>query len=205
MVYHSAVGSDEELLDAWRAGDRDAGDQLISRYFDPVCRFFRAKLGDDVQDLVQRTFVDLLEAREQVRSASFRSWLFTVARNRLFDHLRQGLRRPVEDLPSRSIADLATGASERMARVESESLVVRAMRRLPLDAQIALELAYWEELSGAEIAAVLEISEHTVRSRLSRARVRLREHVQALAAAPAEASATLSGLDARFAGRDGPG
>jgi RNA polymerase sigma factor (sigma-70 family) len=192
------VRSDDALLHAWRAGDRDAGDELVQRHFDAVCRFFRSKLGDDVEDLIQRTFLDLLEDRDRIRSSTVRAWLFTVARHRLFDELRGRLRRPVDELPSCSIADLRTGASGRLARAQTEDLVGEAMKRLPLDAQIALELAYWEELSGAEIAAVLDISPHTVRSRLARARVQLREHVQALAEGPAQAEATLAGLRTRL-------
>ena len=41
---------DLELLEAWRAGDRAAGQRLIGRYFDSIARFFRSKLGDDVED-----------------------------------------------------------------------------------------------------------------------------------------------------------
>lgn len=47
-----AVATDHELLDAWCAGDREAGDALIRRHFEAVCRFFRGKLGDDIEDLV---------------------------------------------------------------------------------------------------------------------------------------------------------
>ena len=168
------MSDDDELLAAWRAGDRVAGDALIGRWFDPICRFFRSKLGDDVEDLIQRTFLDCLESRERLREASFRSFLFAVARNRLFDELRRGLRRPVDMLGTISIADLRSTPSLRVARAQSADGIVQAMQALPLDLQMTLELAYWEGLSGPEIAAVLGVSEHTVRSRLSRARALLR-------------------------------
>jgi RNA polymerase sigma-70 factor (ECF subfamily) len=172
------MAADDELLAAWRAGDRSAGDELIARWFDPVCRFFRSKLGDDVQDLIQRTFLDCLESRDRLRSSSFRSFLFAIARNRLFDELRREIRQPVDQLGTISIAELRTRPSDRIARSEARDAVVRAMQTLPLDLQITLELAYWEELAGAEIAEVLGISEHTVRSRLSRARALLRSRVE---------------------------
>ena len=75
------------------------------------------------------------------------------------------------------------------------------MRELPVDFQIALELAYWEGLKGAEIASVLEINEHTVRSRLSRGRKLLRERVEAIATV-AELATTLASIDARIATGD---
>jgi RNA polymerase sigma factor (sigma-70 family) len=190
--------SDDALLQAWRAGDRNAGQQLIERHFDAVCRFFRSKLGDDVDDLIQRTFLDCLERAHEIRTPTFRSYLFAVARNRLFDHLRRGFRQPVDALGSQSITDLQTRASGAIARAQARELVTRALQALPVDFQITLELAYWEELSGAEIAAALGVSEHTVRSRLSRGRKMLRAQVERLAAAPQEAARTLSRLDRRL-------
>ena len=171
------VADDDELLIAWRDGDRGAGDALVARWFEPVCRFFRSKLGDDVEDLIQRTFLDCLESRDRVRSTSFRSFLFAVARNRLFDELRRDLRKPVDQLGTISIAELRTRPSERIARSQDRDAVIRAMQTLPLDMQITLELAYWEDLGGSEIAAALGISEHTVRSRLSRARGLVRDEL----------------------------
>jgi RNA polymerase sigma-70 factor (ECF subfamily) len=190
--------TDEELLAAWQGGDRGAGDALIDRHFDPLCRFFRSKLGDDVDDLIQRTFLDCVERRLEIRQPTFRSYLFAVARNRLFDHLRRGLRRPVDALGSQSIADLRTLASGRIAQGQSRQLVVRALQALPMDFQITLELAYWEELPGAEIAGVLGVSEHTVRSRLFRGRQMLRTQIERLADTPAEATATLQALPRRL-------
>ena len=63
----------------------------------------------------------------------------------------------------------------------SGALLARALRSIPLDLQVALELHYWEELSGPELAAVLEIPEGTVRSRLRRGRELLAERLQAFA------------------------
>ena len=192
------MSSDTELLSAWRDGDRDAGDELLRRYFDAVCRFFRGKLGDDVEDLIQRTFLDCVESRDRVREDGFRAYLFTVARNRLFDHLRAAQRRPERvDISLRSVEDLGTSPSTKLARTEHERLLIRALRSIPLDYQIALELAYWEQLSGREIAVVLGIAENTVRSRMSRAREALRAKLEQLAASPELGDATLQSFDAR--------
>ena len=189
---------DLDLLTAWRQGDRKAGDALIRRHFDAVCRFFRTKLGDDIEDLIQRTFLDLLEASAPVDN--LRATLFTIARRRLIDHLRARYQAgPVEGLTSISVADLGTSPSGVVARSEEERLLAEALRRISLDHQIALELAYWEDLSGPEIARVLGISEHTVRSRLARAHDALREAVAAVAGSPALGRSTLDAFDARVA------
>jgi RNA polymerase sigma-70 factor (ECF subfamily) len=181
---------DGELLRAWRAGDRAAGDALISAHFASVCRFFRTKLGDDVEDLIQQTFLDLLAASSPVTSV--RAMLFTIARRRLLDHLRTRYQREeIELVTSVSVADLGTSPRTAVARSEQQRLLHEALRQVPLDHRIALELAYWEDLSGPEIAEILSIPEHTVRSRLARARQALRDQITALDRTPDGAAAGL--------------
>ena len=174
--------TDRKLLDAWCAGDKDAGDALIRRHFDSVCRFFRGKLGDDVEDLIQRT-LQICTARRAALSpeGTFRGYLFGIARNLLMDHLRTRYRRgPHEDISTQSLADLRTSPSAAVARNEREALIREALRWVSLEQRMLLELAHWEGLSGREIAEALAIEEHTVRSRLSRARAALREQVERL-------------------------
>ena len=69
------------------------------------------------------------------------------------------------------------------------------MRRIPVDCQVVLELLYWEELTTVEMAAVLEIPEGTVKSRLRRGRALLREAIEALASSPDLAGSTLLGIE----------
>lgn len=185
------MASDLELLDQWRGGNRDAADELVARYFDPICRFFRSKLGDDVDDLIQRTFLDCLAAHERFRGdGSFRSYLFSIAHHRLYDHLRSARRAPAqEDIGRLSVRDLGTTPSRAAARAQESELVRLAMDELALDHRIVLELAYWEEMKGPEIAVALGIGANTVRSRLSRARTALGEAVDRLATTEAARNA----------------
>lgn len=191
--------TDEELLVAWRNGDRDAGDDLLSRYFDAVYRFFRSKIKEGVEDLVQRTFLDCVEARDRVEGTTFRGYLFRVARNRLVDHLRRGMRMsPHVDITDQPLVSLDTTPSQIVARNQDEHYLLEAMRRLPLDLQITLELCYWEDLTGREIAEALAIPSNTVRSRLVRARAKLKSELEVLTASPALAQSTLRALDERI-------
>jgi RNA polymerase sigma-70 factor (ECF subfamily) len=166
------LGTDLELLEAWRAGDKVAGDALVSRYWEPVARFFRHKLGDDGVELISQTFLACVETAAPIEH--LRAFLFTVARRRLADHLRVRARRPALDFAVSSLADLGTGLETALGRKQRAALLQRALQRIPLDDQVALELAYVEGLSTRELAAVLEINENTVRSRLARAREKLR-------------------------------
>lgn len=171
------MDSDEDLLAAWREGDAQAGDVLVQRHFAGLHRFFRTKLGDEVDDLVQQSLLHCVESRDRVTHGEFRAYLFGIARHRLYDHLRA--RRHV-DVDQMSIADCGTSPSQKVARNQQEQLLLLAMREIPISAQIVLELSYWEHMSGKEIAKVLDVSEHTVRSRLARARAALREKLTSI-------------------------
>jgi RNA polymerase sigma-70 factor (ECF subfamily) len=167
------VRADLDLLAGWRAGDTAAGDELVARYWPSVSRFFRSKVGDDGADLISQTFLALLESAGPIDN--LKAYLFTVARRRLADHFRAQSR--TVDLSVSSVIDLATGPATELSRRRKADLVRDGLQRIPIDDQIALELAYVEGLSTREIAGVLDINENTVRSRLSRARDRLRELV----------------------------
>jgi RNA polymerase sigma-70 factor (ECF subfamily) len=186
------VPSDFELLDAWRAGDLAAGNELVSRHWASVSRFFRSKVGDDGADLISQTFLACVEGRDHIDNV--KAYLFATARRRLADHFRRRARTPELDLARSSLADLATGPTTEVARRERGELLHRALADIPLDDQIALELAYFEQLSTRELAGVLDIPENTVRSRLSRARDKLRERLSALGA-PDEVELAESQLD----------
>lgn len=174
---------DKDLIAAWHQGDRAAGQALVERYYDAVARFFRTKAGKQADDLVQRTFLGCAEAAGRFRGdSSFRSFLFGIARNVLLEHIRARARdaRIDPDLGVTSIHDLDPGVSTIAFRRAEQRLLVEALQRIPVEAQVALELYYWEELSVAELADVLDIPAGTVKSRLHRARELLGEAMKKL-------------------------
>jgi RNA polymerase sigma-70 factor (ECF subfamily) len=176
-----SVRSDVELLESWRAGDAKAGEQLVARHWSSISRFFRAKIGDDGADLISQTFLACVEGRDRIEGDNVKAYLFAVARRRLADHFRKSHRMPTVDLSARSLTDLKTGPATHLVRRERGELLKQGLALIPLDDQIALELMYFEGLSTAEIAGVLEIPENTVRSRLSRAREKLRKALSEIA------------------------
>lgn len=176
---------DAQLLEAWRAGDRDAGDRLFGRYSEALHRFFATKIGAGAEDLVQQTFLACLEYHHRLRdAASFRGYLFAVARSKLFDYLLALRKVPPQELATVSVADLVadlgTCPSSLLAREEEERLLLGALRRLPLILQVALELYYFDGLRGPELAEALGLPEGTVRSRLRRGRALLRDEMVGL-------------------------
>jgi len=173
--------SDAELLGAWREGDKRAGAELFQRYFEPVSRFFVNKLTEDPEDLIQETFMACVRGRDRLRdAASFRSYLFGTACNVLRAHLRRRTHVPLDDDDERCAFDLAPGPSTALHAREGERLLLDALRRIPLELQILLELHYWEAMTTEEIAEALALPTGTVRGRLQRGRARLLEVLEEL-------------------------
>lgn len=176
-----------ELLQAWRGGDADAGAALYERHFEGIRRFFRTKVApEDVEDTIQRVFLACVESRDAFRGDStFRTYVFTIARYELYRYLRRRGRDAVAlglDAGVTSIHQLGISPSSAAARDEARDRVLDALRRLPIEQQVMLELRYWEDLSAAEIATIMDIAVPTVRTRLFRARAAMREalgHVEA--------------------------
>nr|WP_276599110.1 sigma-70 family RNA polymerase sigma factor [Nannocystis sp. SCPEA4] len=182
------------MLAAWRAGDRRAGERLFERYYEPVARFFFNKT-DAEAELIQQTFLACVEGAAKFRGeGSFRSYVFAIAYRQLCRHYRDRKGDRL-DLTEVSVAAMEPSPSQAMVEGEELRLLLAGLRRIPVDCQVALELLYWEQLTTAEMAAVLEIPEGTVKSRLRRGRALLREAIEALAKSPDLAASTLLGID----------
>jgi RNA polymerase sigma-70 factor (ECF subfamily) len=151
--------SDEALLEAWRAGDQPSGEQLFDRHFVALSRFFRNKADQGIDDLIQSTFLGLAEARERFRGeGSFRSFLFGVAYNVLRNHYRAKRSRTDKiDFGVTSIHDLRPGPSELFAHRAEQRILLEALRRIPVEHQVLLELYFWEPLTAPEIAEILAV------------------------------------------------
>ena len=180
--------TDVELLERWRAGDAASGSALLQRQFDTLYRFFRTKVdGSALPELVQQTMLACVENRDRYRGeARFSTYVYAIARSVLVAHYRKGQREDAVFDPWRSsVEELGPRMSLAFLEREQHRLLVRALRALPVDQQILLELHYWETLSGPELADVLEVPEGTVRTRLRRAKQLLREALQHAEADPA--------------------
>ncbi|MEZ4385369.1 MAG: sigma-70 family RNA polymerase sigma factor [Nannocystaceae bacterium] len=194
------MSTDIELLERWQSGEKGAGAELFERHYASVLRFFHNKCGEQARDLIQRTFLRCLEARERIHPGSnFRAYLFGIARNVLLEHFRVARRHgALFDAMQTTAADISPMPTPGtvLARQRELQLLMQALRRIPIEHQIALELFYWEQMQGKEIAAVLGIPEGTVRTRLRRARQLLILEIEALSASSAEFRSTTSSLDA---------
>lgn len=191
---------DAALIDAWKAGDREAAAQLFDHHYAAVARFFRNKVGlQEASDLIQSTFLACFEGLERMRSSSFRSYLFAVACTLLRRHFRTKRRTPV-DLGTVSVFDLDPSPSSVIAGDQLQRQLLEALRRIPIEHQVVLELFYWESLTAAELGEILGIPVGTAKTRVRRARQLLHEQMQRLDAEGLASPCTVEDLDAWASG-----
>jgi RNA polymerase sigma-70 factor (ECF subfamily) len=165
--------SDEALMLEFQAGSRGAFDQLFARYRGPLYGFFRRRLNGDqrAEDLTQETFLALIRATHRYEpTALVRTYLYGIAVNLLLaEH-----RKIAKDSPP------GKKAPEPATREASDSVlwIRQALDRLDASEREILMLREYEQLSYAEIADLHHIPVNTVRSRLFRARMALKEHLE---------------------------
>jgi len=178
---------DLALLAAWQAGDPRAGDALVRHYSAQVVRFFAEKVQPfEVDDLAQQTWEALIHARDRFAApsaageegeapiaASFRAYLYGTARFVLFGHFRRRARAAQFDPAVSSLEDLAPSPSQHMSVHLKLERLATALRKLPLEMQVLLELRYAHEMTSAEIAVIHGIPPGTAKSRLRVAKQRL--------------------------------
>ncbi|HEY5922720.1 MAG TPA: sigma-70 family RNA polymerase sigma factor [Kofleriaceae bacterium] len=168
---------DVALLGRWRLGDEDAGQRLFERHFDDIYRFFRNKCGDAADDLVQRTFLACIQARERFRGdSSFRTYLFGIARNELLSYLRRHSNDGDKlDFGVTSLGEIVTTPATKLARDQASERLRIALTQLSVDEQLLLELSYWHDMDATALGQIFEVPPATIRTRLRRARLALHE------------------------------
>ncbi len=171
------LATDAELLEAWRSGEQSSGEALFERHFDALYRFFYNKTTSaQLDDLVQETFAACVASKQPLMTpAGFRSYLLGIARHKLIDSYRARGHVQVEALRSQDLGVVPVDAAEQN---QERRLLLRSLRRLPLESQILLELAYWEGLKDREMAVLYACPPGTLKSRLRKARMLLRDAIE---------------------------
>ena len=188
---------DAALLQAWHDGDQAAGFCLFDRYYVAVARFLQGKLGDEGADVIQRTFLGCVESLPRFRGhCSFRSFLFSIAYRQLCQFLRDRNReRQRLDFTEISMADMRPSATAELGHRQEVRLLLAALRQIPLDFQVLLELHYWEGVTTGELAEILEIPPGTARARLIRARELLAAKMATLSPSQGLVDSTMTGIE----------
>ena len=184
------------MATGWRAGDSRAGIELFDRYYELLERFFANKVHGDSSDLIQDTFASCVSSREKIAQGKFRGFLFGIAYNKLRQfYERARLDGARFDYDAVSSADLSPGPTTMLAKSAEQRLLLEALRRIPVQHQVALEMFYWEDMTSAEIAEALGEPHGTVRTRIRRARLLLEEALAQVSTDAATLEQTRTKLD----------
>lgn len=184
--------ADETLMRRFAAGDMGAFDTLYGRHELAVWRFvFRSvKVQAVADDLLQDVwFAVARNARTYEAKAKFRTWLFTLARNRLVDHIRTAKHHAsldANDGDERSLADTLAadsgfGPVRQLQSREQAAALIAAVEQLPFEQREAFLLQAEGDLSVQEIAQATGVNFETAKSRLRYARASLRQHLKEFA------------------------
>ena len=172
---------DKALIEAFQEGDEFAFVSLYNRYKGAVYAFCVKMLLDraQAQDIMQETFLRVYENRDRLHSASsFKSWLFTIARNQCLNQLRRSNRQvPLEENDESNVRlfDTPVASLEKSERIE---MVSHFLSQLKPDYREVLILREYHNLSYEEIAAVTRSTLSAVKSRLFKARRRLADYLE---------------------------
>ena len=169
------MAGEDQIVAQVLAGKTSEFRKLVEQYHQPVFRFARNLIGDehDAEDITQEVFLAAFDhlASYNAKRASLLTWLFTIARNRCVNYLKR--TRPVID--GEAIANTQPASSnDDSARNEFWSRLDEALDALPIEQKTAFVLAEIEGLPYADIAHIEQSTLGTVKSRIHRAKQRLR-------------------------------
>jgi RNA polymerase sigma-70 factor (ECF subfamily) len=184
----SEARNDQLLISRCQEGDRAAFDDLIAKHEQRAYQFaYRLTNNpDEAADIVSDAFIRVYNALPNFRGQSaFTTWLYRILTNCYLDYRKRDRNRQHASLESnlqtehgeveRQVEDLSDGPVEMAERSAREVAIQRALRRLPEYQQAMLVMYHVEQLSYEEIAEAQDLPIGTVKSRLNRARLSLRD------------------------------
>jgi RNA polymerase sigma factor (sigma-70 family) len=175
------ASSDESLLTRYREGDGAAFEILYARHRQGLYRFLLGLSGkaELAEEVYQDTWLSLIRSGSQPQGqATFRTWLYQIARNRLIDHWRKhGAHQPLHDSydeQAHGIADEAADPEQLFSLSRDSQRLEAALQTLPADQREVFLLRAHSDLDLPQIATLTETPLETVKSRLRYAQQKLR-------------------------------
>ena len=181
----SGMINEAQVIKAAKKGELSAFNRLVMAHQGMAYNVAYRLMGDveAAADATQEAFIKAFKSIHQYRGGTFKSWLMRIVTNTCYDHLRYQQRRPTETLAGEEaeaeyaphLVDPAERPEEVATRHELAEMLQAAINQLPPDQRTVLILSDAEGFSYQEIADITEVSLGTVKSRLNRARARLRD------------------------------
>jgi RNA polymerase sigma-70 factor (ECF subfamily) len=176
------------LIAGAQKGKVDAFDELVLTYQQQVYNLAYRIMGDPASaaDATQDAFISAYQSLSRFRGGSFKSYLLRIVSNRCYDELRRRKRRPatsfedaeIDDDANPMLVDGGEKPEEYAERQEMAHVLQSGIETLPPDQRVTLVLSDVQGMNYQEIAEVMEVSLGTVKSRLARARSKLRDYLR---------------------------
>jgi RNA polymerase sigma-70 factor, ECF subfamily len=174
---------EDPRIERAQSGDLSAFNELVVEYQSLVCNVCLRMLGSQqaAEDAAQEAFINAWRSISRFRGDSFRAWLLRIATNLCRDELRRRGRRPSSSLDTALEAGMPDPPDEEplpeesVLNAELRGSLQAALAELPEEQRTAIVLCDVEGLDYAEIAVAMKTSLGTVKSRIARARMRMRE------------------------------
>jgi RNA polymerase sigma-70 factor (ECF subfamily) len=186
--------NEQALIQDAQNGDLDAFNTLILHYQDNVFNAALRILGDHdlAADVAQDAFISAFKSINSFRGGSFKAWLLRTVTNACYDELRRQKRRPTtplepdtedgEEMDSpRWLADPGMTPDQKAEADELEHAIQHCLNNLPMEFKTVVVMADLQGLDYSEVAVAVKVPLGTIKSRLARARLRLRECLQGFA------------------------
>ncbi len=190
MTASSTTSFDEEkLVTAAKRGNLDAFNELILYYQHQVYNLAYHLMKDPAaaDDATQEAFISAYRHLDQFRGGSFRAWILRIVTNACYDEMRRYKRRPaisfddfggMDEEANPHLRDKAELPEETLVRSELREVLETTLERLPEEQRMTLFLVDRLGLSYEETADTMETELGTVKSRLYRARAKMRDYLQ---------------------------
>ena len=177
---------DRTLIDLSRGGDLDAFNEIVTRYQNAVYGVALKMVRNPAtaEDLTQDTFISAFRNIAKFRGGNFRAWLLRIARNATYDHLRRMKRRPETSIEENYVTYSDTFRSadpepeEWTLSSELGRAITEGLMSLSNDHRLSIILVDMDGYRYEEDAEVMGVSVGTVKSRLNRARGRMRDFLK---------------------------
>jgi RNA polymerase sigma-70 factor (ECF subfamily) len=185
--YVNSTTAESVTISRAQNGDMDAFNNLVQDYQDAVFNSAYRILGDfdAAEDVAQKAFISAYQSIRSFRGGSLRAWLLRTTINACYDEIRRNKRHPSVSIEAREnddtsaedgwLADKDPSPQQITEMKELQQAVQHCLQELPVDFRTIAVLADVEELDYEEISRVTGNPLGTVKSRLARARVKLRD------------------------------
>jgi RNA polymerase sigma-70 factor (ECF subfamily) len=178
---------DKLLVENYLDGDESALEVLINKYFSLIYNYVsRLVPKDEASDLVQDVFVRVWKSIKKIdfNKASFKTWIFTIARNRVIDYFKKKKSIPFSSLDndkepfSETIIDEGSFVEEEILKTENLEILNEALNKIDEKHREILILYYQEDMTFKEIGQLLNKPLNTVKSYHYRAVLKLRDFLK---------------------------